>query len=184
MEASCVLCSSTRFSPSRARKRGFVNRFRRAVFDVGDDEAGVEAERVASMRATVRRPAQDLASWRVSAEPRTTGLFDTARSVRTHPPPRRFSSPAASNRAGRRRNRLGWPRTIPSPRVGRSGHRLGTRCASSSSVDGYGAQAGADERALRRPTGSCRGAAPPRRDASARCHRHGSAESSARRNGR
>ena len=42
-----------------------------------------------------------------------------------------------------------------------------------SSVGGYGARAGADERAPRRPTVSCRGATCPRRDASARCRRHG-----------
>ena len=48
--------------------QAFVEPLGRAVFEIGDDEADIETERLASIRATARRSrVQDLALWRVSA---------------------------------------------------------------------------------------------------------------------
>ena len=70
--------------PARAIEGG-VNPFRRAVFDVGDDETGVEPERSgfdAGDGASLAAPGFGLVA-RFRRQPRTTGLFDKARSVRT-----------------------------------------------------------------------------------------------------
>ena len=117
--------------PARAIE-GVVNPFRRAVFDVGPTTKRVSSPSgVASMRATARRSRfQDLALWRVFGIAAHDWFVSTPRSVRTIF--RRLVDFLRQRlRTGQAEDVIddGWPRTIPSPRAGRSGRRASERDA-------------------------------------------------------